>query len=117
MITTFMSMVRPTCGNPSRPAWQKVSNRHIGAGPDGPLIPPTTGGSYLIRMRMFNADGTEGRMCGNASRCGQICSATRDWTAKTNSVAGDQTAEGAETLHLKDRAVDSVAVDMGEPIH
>ena len=45
----------------------KVSDRHFGIGSDGlvMLCPSETGD---FRMRMFNPDGTEGEMCGNALR-------------------------------------------------
>ena len=45
-----------------------VSDRHRGIGSDGlVLIMPSAKAD--VRMRMFNADGSEGRMCGNAARC------------------------------------------------
>ena len=45
-----------------------LSNRHFGIGSDGlVLILPSKKADF--QMRMFNADGSEGRMCGNASRC------------------------------------------------
>ncbi len=59
----------------------KISDRHFGAGSDGIIIilPPSRGvsepdggGSSVkadFRMRMFNADGSEGEMCGNGIRC------------------------------------------------
>ena len=44
-----------------------ISNRHFGVGSDGMvLICPSNKGDF--RMRMFNPDGTEGEMCGNALR-------------------------------------------------
>lgn len=46
----------------------KLSDRHKGIGGDGlVLILPSE--TATCRMRMFNADGSEGRMCGNAIRC------------------------------------------------
>jgi diaminopimelate epimerase (EC 5.1.1.7) len=52
----------------------KISDRHFGAGSDGIIIilPPSRVGSAAaadFRMRMFNADGSEGEMCGNGIRC------------------------------------------------
>ena len=45
-----------------------MSDRHFGVGSDGlVLIMPSKIAD--LRMRMFNADGSEGKMCGNASRC------------------------------------------------
>ena len=45
----------------------RISDRHFGVGADGlVLIGPSDAADF--RMRMFNADGSEGDMCGNASR-------------------------------------------------
>ncbi len=47
---------------------QILSDRHFGIGADGlVLILPSEKSD--LRMRMFNADGSEAQMCGNASRC------------------------------------------------
>ena len=46
----------------------KLSDRHFGVGGDGiVLILPSDKADF--RMRMFNADGSEGKMCGNGIRC------------------------------------------------
>ena len=46
----------------------KLSDRHFGIGSDGIiLILPSKVADF--RMRMFNADGSEGEMCGNGTRC------------------------------------------------
>ena len=53
--------------NPGELAKQ-ISDRHFGVGSDGlVLILPSA--TADLRMRMFNADGTEAEMCGNATRC------------------------------------------------
>lgn len=47
---------------------RRISDRHLGVGADGlVLIMPSRQAD--VRMRMFNADGSEAEMCGNASRC------------------------------------------------
>lgn len=48
----------------------RMSDRHLGIGADGLvlMLPPDTVES-AARMRMFNADGSEGSLCGNALRC------------------------------------------------
>ena len=46
----------------------RLSDRHFGVGSDGMiLICPSDKADF--RMRMFNADGSEGKMCGNGIRC------------------------------------------------
>lgn len=93
-----------------------LSDRRFGIGGDGiVLICPSTVAD--VRMRMFNADGSEGNMCGNAIRCvGKYC-------AEAGIVTGDsltvETRSGIKTLALtRDAggAVTGVRVDMGAPI-
>lgn len=49
---------------------RRVSDRHKGIGGDGlVLIAPPEAAAHDARMRMFNADGSEAEMCGNAIRC------------------------------------------------
>jgi diaminopimelate epimerase len=47
---------------------RQVSDRHFGIGADG-LILLLPSEKADLRMRMFNADGSEGKMCGNCIRC------------------------------------------------
>jgi len=92
-----------------------MSERHFGVGADGlVLIMPSDEADF--RMRMFNADGSEGEMCGNATRCVGKYVYDRGLTQKTmvslSTLAGIKYLE----LHLVDGVVDTVTVDMGEPI-
>ena len=68
-------------------------------------------------MRMFNADGSEGKMCGNGVRCVGKCTYDKG-IAKKNPLAVE-TLSGIKyldfTLDDKDQVV-SVCVDMGAPI-
>ena len=63
----YVNGFKESVANPSDVA-VKVSDRHTGIGSDGlVLILPSD--SCDFRMRMFNSDGSEAEMCGNASRC------------------------------------------------
>jgi len=48
---------------------RRVSHRHTGVGADGLLLVGPGAGDSVARMRIFNADGSEGLMCGNGLRC------------------------------------------------
>ena len=91
-----------------------ISDRHFGVGGDGlVLICPSDVADF--RMRMFNADGSEGDMCGNASRCVAKYVYDRGLTQKTTVTL--ETPAGIKVLMMtvKDGRVESVRVDMGEP--
>ncbi len=94
----------------------KYSDRHKGIGSDGlVLILPSE--TCDFRMRMFNADGSESEMCGNASRCIGKYVYDKGMTTKTEVTL--ETLAGVKVLKLflgADGKVDSVTVDMGEPI-
>ncbi len=63
----YVNCFKEKIKNPSKLA-QIVSNRHTGIGSDGLiLIYPSE--KAAVRMRMFNADGSEAEMCGNGIRC------------------------------------------------
>ena len=91
-----------------------LSDRHFGVGSDGMiLICPSDKADF--RMRMFNADGSEGRMCGNGIRCFAkfvYCKGLTDKTVITvETLAGIKTA----WLTVEDGDVISVRVNMGSP--
>lgn len=91
----------------------RLSDRHFGIGGDGIiLIGPSEKADFS--MRIFNADGSEGMMCGNGARCVGKYVFDKNLTDKTDITL--ETLSGIKTLHLnvgKDGLVDSVAVDMG----
>ena len=93
----------------------KLSDRHTGIGSDGIVIilPSKT---CDFRMRMFNSDGSEAEMCGNASRCVGKFVYDKGLTNKTKVTL--ETLAGVKFLdfHVVDGKVDMVTVDMGEPI-
>lgn len=93
---------------------QKMSDRHFGIGSDGlVLILPSTSADF--KMRMFNSDGSEAEMCGNASRCVGKFVYEGSLTSKTSITL--ETKAGIKTLnlHLQEGKVGTVTVDMGEP--
>lgn len=91
------------------------SDRHKGIGGDGlVLIGPSTVGDFS--MRIFNNDGSEARMCGNASRC--IGKYLHDEGLAAGLIVRLETLSGIKVLHLHlgaDGLVETVTVDMGEP--
>ena len=93
------------------------SDRHKGIGSDGlVLIDKSTVPDADFSMRIFNADGSEAMMCGNASRCIGKYLFERGLTTKKEIRL--QTLSGIKTLllHEKDGIVNSVTVDMLEPV-
>lgn len=94
------------------------SNRHTGIGSDGLVLicKPTEAGADA-RMRIFNADGSEAMMCGNASRCiGKYLFEKGICRKKQIAL---QTPSGIKTLNLHlspdCKTVESVTVDMLKP--
>lgn len=93
----------------------RVSNRHFGIGSDGLiLIAPSTVAD--CRMIMYNADGSEGAMCGNGIRCVAKYAYEHDIVKKTNITI--ETKSGIRTLELtvEDGIVTYVQVNMGKAI-
>lgn len=94
-----------------------MSDRHFGAGSDGLVLigPPAPDCAADFRMRMFNADGSEGDMCGNAARCVGKYLYERAFTDKKTIAL--QTKAGLRMLELEtwDGKVLSVRVNMGRP--
>lgn len=92
-----------------------VSDRHFGIGSDG-LIMICQSDITDFKMRMFNADGSEGEMCGNGIRCvGKFVYDKGLTSKKTVSI---ETLAGIKILELftNNNLVEKVRVDMGEPI-
>lgn len=105
--------------NDPNSASTRWSDRHKGIGGDGLVLicrPTTDAADY--RMRIFNADGSEAMMCGNASRCIGKYLYERGLTDKTEIKL--ETLSGIKTLMLhldsEGKTVESVTVDMLEPL-
>ncbi len=91
------------------------SDRHFGIGGDGlVLICPSTSADF--RMRMFNADGSEGNMCGNAIRCVGKYVYDRGLTHQTR--ISIETKSGIKYLEMtpENGKIRWVSVDMGQAI-
>ncbi|MBO6124692.1 MAG: diaminopimelate epimerase [Bacteroidaceae bacterium] len=95
-------------------AW---SDRHKGIGSDGLVL---IGRSPLpeadFTMRIFNADGSEAMMCGNASRCIGKYLYEKELTDKTEIRLLTLSGVKILKLNVQDGKVESVTVDMSEPV-
>lgn len=89
-----------------------LSDRHFSVGGDG-VVYICRSEKADGRMRMFNADGSEGKMCGNAIRC--IGKFLYEVKGIRKDVLTVETESGVKTLVLtaEDGIVQSVRVDMG----
>ena len=94
----------------------KWSDRHKGIGSDGlVLIGKSAVPEADFTMRIFNADGSEALMCGNASRCIGKYVYERGLTTKTEIRLLTLSGIKVLSLHVNGNIVESVTVDMGEP--
>lgn len=94
---------------------REVSDRHFGIGGDGlVLIGPSD--VAQARMRMFNADGSEAQMCGNAIRC--VAKFLVDHGLAAGPLLAIETGRGVLEVEVAvaDGLVQAARVDMGPPI-
>lgn len=93
----------------------RVSDRHFGIGSDGLILIKKSDKADFF-MEMYNADGSQGKMCGNGIRCvGKYVydnGLTDKTTVKVDTLSGIKILE----LHVKDGKVATVTVDMGAPV-
>jgi len=93
---------------------EKMSKPHFGVGSDGLiLVLPSERADF--RMRMFNKDGSEGRMCGNGARCVARFCYEHGLTDKTEFTLETGGGIRPVKLNLEGGRVSSVCVDMGPP--
>ncbi|MGL4737586.1 MAG: diaminopimelate epimerase [Cellulosilyticaceae bacterium] len=93
----------------------KLSDRHFSIGGDGIiLICPSQVADG--KMRIFNADGSEAKMCGNGIRC--VAKYLYDHRIVDDQAFTIDTLSGLKhvKVHTRDGRVDEVCVDMGAPI-
>ncbi len=94
---------------------KQVSDRHYGVGSDGLiLICPSEHADF--EMKMYNADGSRGEMCGNGIRC--VGKYVYDYGLTDQTEISVETLGGIKYLSLmvEDGKVSQVKVDMGSPI-
>ena len=110
----YVDCTKKELKNPNEIA-KVVSDRHFGIGSDG-LILICSSKVADFRMRMFNADGSEGEMCGNGIRC--VAKYVYDYHLTDQTKISVETGAGIKYLDLtvSDGKVSLVRVDMGEPI-
>ncbi len=110
----YVDCFKETVDNPGELA-VAVSDRHFGIGSDGLiLIKPSSCADFF--MDMYNADGSQGKMCGNGIRC--VGKYVYDFGLTDKTEVRIETLSGIKTLKLNvvDDKVESVVVNMGEPI-
>ncbi|MBR5765704.1 MAG: diaminopimelate epimerase [Lachnospiraceae bacterium] len=93
----------------------RLSDRHFGIGGDGVIfINPSDEADF--EMEMYNADGSRGKMCGNGIRC--VAKFVYDNGLTDLNPVKIVSCGSVKTLYLNiaDGKVDTVRVDMGEPI-
>jgi diaminopimelate epimerase len=95
---------------------RKMSDRHFGIGADG-LILALPSDVADMRMRMFNADGSEAEMCGNGIRCVVKFALEEGLVPDDKDVVTVDTLAGIKTLELfrRNGVVVAARVDMGAP--
>ena len=110
----YIDSINQTIENESSLA-KFVSNRHFGIGSDG-LILIERSEKADFKMAMYNPDGTQAEMCGNGIRCVAKFVYDKGLTDKTNLKIETLAGIKILLLNVKDGKVETVRVDMGEPI-
>jgi diaminopimelate epimerase len=110
----YVNAMKEEVLNPSELAI-RISNRHFGIGSDG-LVLIMASDTADFRMRMFNSDGSESEICGNATRCIGKYVYEKGLTKKTTVLLETKAGIRVLNLNVEHGKVSSVRVDMGEPI-
>lgn len=99
---------------PLAPLAEAVCDRHFGIGADGLILVLPSDHSDL-RMRIFNADGSEPQMCGNGIRC--FAKFAYEEGLIQQEIVSVETLAGVMVISMTitDGEVDAVEVDMGAP--
>lgn len=110
----YVNCITEAIKNPGEVA-KKVSDRHFGVGSDGLiLIKPSSKADFF--MEMYNADGTQGEMCGNGIRC--VAKYVYDNKLTDKEQITIETLSGIKylDLYIKDGKMEAAKVNMGSPI-
>ena len=109
----YVDTTRYPIADPASAA-RRWSDRHTGIGSDGLVLIGQSAVGFT--MRIFNADGSEAMMCGNACRC--IGKYLYEKRLTTDTEIPLHTASGVKVLKLdiREGKVAAVTVDMGEPV-
>lgn len=93
---------------------REISDRHFGVGGDG-MVVITRSNVADFRMIMYNSDGSEAQMCGNASRCIARLVYEKGLASKHEFTL--ETLAGIKhlTLNFKNGKIANVSVNMGKP--
>ena len=109
----YVNCLEEQIADPSKTAIE-VSDRHFGIGSDGLiLIKPSDKADFF--MEMYNADGSQGKMCGNGIRCVGKFVYDYGLTDKTEITVDTLAGIKYLSLNIENKAVKSVRVNMGKP--
>ena len=110
----YINCLKETVQNPCAAA-VKVSDRHFGIGSDGlVLIEPSSVADF--KMYIYNSDGSQAKMCGNATRC--VAKYVYDNHLTRKQEISLETLSGIKTIKMfiENGKVKSAAVNMGAPV-
>lgn len=93
----------------------KICDRHFGVGADG-LVPLLPSGTADVFMRIYNSDGSEAEMCGNAIRCVAKYLYEKGLVRKSKILVETLAGIRVPELIIDNGKVSLVSVDMGEPL-
>ena len=97
------------------PLCRRLCDRHFGVGADGVIfVSPSQVADY--GMRIFNADGSEAKMCGNGIRCVGKFLYDRGLVRRDSMTIETLSGVRELTLNISDGQVSTVAVDMGKAL-
>lgn len=102
-----------TIKNPEKVA-RIVSDRHYGIGSDGLiLICPSKHAD--VKMDMYNADGSRGKMCGNGARCVAKYAYEEGYVKSTSFVIETLAGERKAKIDIENDEIINITIDMGVP--